>query len=366
MRILHFYSKDNKVISQYVSMLKSNMGLEAENHVVTELKEAKTLMHGGDYDLLHVHGCWRNSTRTVVKMALNNGTRLIITPHGELEPWIQKERYWKEKLPKKLWYQRDIIQKAYAIIIHGEMEKECMQKLGWNSRCVIIRNAIFTHSISPAQMAHQTFMLYCKVMDSNPLEMMDSDTTDALKTIIKAGITGDRRWLSATPLPPLSNDSWRKLLCYTYQESLTDTIQKGLRITGLTPPDIEAEKIPFFLPDNFHQTQSIESLIGNQFASENERLIATFRMVKKLIGHQTLCIRHLIEIDKELRDHNCEEEELAESLREKELWKTACRTMQLMADLTGLTEGYMPVPPLDDRTTRRIRQQIDNHLNILY
>lgn len=364
MRILHFYPKDNKTISQHVSILKANMGLEAENHVVTELKEAKALMHGGNYDLLHVHGCWRNSTRAVVKMALDNGTRLIVTPHGELEPWAQEERYWKEKLPKKLWYQRDIIQKAYAIIIHGEMEKECMQKLGWNSRCVIIRNALFTHSISPEQMTHQTYMLYCKVMDSNPLELMDDDIKDILRTIIMAGITGDSRWLSSTTFPPISYDNWRRLLCYAFQESLTDTVQKGLRITGLTPPDIEVEKIAFFLPDGFQKTQRIESLIGNQFASENERLIATFRMVKKLIGNQTFCISHLIEIDKELRFHSCQEEELAESLHEKELWKTACRTMQLMAELTGLSEGFMPVPPLDDRTTRRIRQLIDNHLKI--
>jgi hypothetical protein len=38
--------------------------------------------------------------------------------------------------------------------------------------------------------------------------------------------------------------------------------------------------------------------------------------------------------------------------------------MQLMSDLTGLTEGFMPVPPLNNRKTRQLRTTIDNHLKI--
>jgi hypothetical protein len=153
-------------------------------------------------------------------------------------------------------------------------------------------------------------------------------------------------------------------MCYAYHESISETVNKGLRITGLTPPDIDAEKISIFLPDGFCKTESIERVIGNQFVSENERLIATFRQVKKLISSRQLSIDHLVEIDKELRFHDCQEEELSEQLKEKDLWKTAARTMLLMADLTGLTEGFMPVQPLNDRTTRRMRLLVDSHLQI--
>ncbi len=38
--------------------------------------------------------------------------------------------------------------------------------------------------------------------------------------------------------------------------------------------------------------------------------------------------------------------------------------MQLTYDLTGLDEGHMPMPPLDDRLTRHMRKHIDNHLKI--
>ena len=75
-------------------------------------------------------------------------------------------------------------------------------------------------------------------------------------------------------------------------------------------------------------------------------------------------IKHLIELDRELRQHHCEEDELCDALKERQLWKLARRTMQLMYDKTGLTVGFMPVDPLEDHKTRSLRKQIDNHLKL--
>ena len=365
MRVLHFLPPGDSMITQHVDILTGSMGLEVENHVATDASKAKTLLQGGNYDILHLHGCWRNSSRTIVNMALRSGARLIVTPHGQLEPWVQDEGYWKEKLPKRIFYQRDIIRQAYAVIIQGKMESECMEKLGWNSRCIIIRNAIITRSITPKEMAQMTFALYRKVLDTNTLELMSDETRKTLKALIKAGITGDVRWLGQ-PLPPLvlSAEEWRKVLCYAHQEQISDVIARGIRVLHLDAPDLDASKIEHFLPRHYTPIQSIQSVIGNQFASENDRLLATFRHTKKLIANKTLTISHLCEIDRELRQHACEEDVLAETLKERQLWMQVRRLMQLMAELTGLTEGFMPVPPLNDRHTRLLLQQIENHLKL--
>jgi hypothetical protein len=137
-----------------------------------------------------------------------------------------------------------------------------------------------------------------------------------------------------------------------------------VRILQLDAPDIDVEDIPYFLPDNYQQTQSIGQTIGNQFASENDRLIATFKLIKKLIANGQFSIRHLVELDRELRQYGCDEDLLEEQLTERQLLPTARRTMQLMAMTTGLTEGFMPVVPLHDRTTKKLYQQIENHLKI--
>lgn len=371
MRILHYYDNSDAMVCQHVKMLTEGMGLEADNHSATESEQARTLLKGGNYDILHLHGCWRNSSRSVVNLALREGARLVLTPHGQLEPWVQEENRWKEKLPKQLLYQRDIVEQSYAIIIQGRMEQECMEKLGWNPRTVIIRNAVITHSITPTDMARQTFSAYRKVMDSNTLELMTNETLQLLKSIITAGITSDRRWLSVgsgdtTPptLPSINYDQWRLLFCYAYQEQIIDTLQRGIRVLNLDAPDIDASKIDYFIPVGLNRAESIKQAIGNQFTSENDRLLATFRYLRKLSVSRQLSIKHLVELDSELRHYGCEEEQLEEDLKERRQWRQASRLMQLMADLTGLTEGFMPIAPTNDRITRRMRRDIENHLTI--
>lgn len=365
MRILHYYEDKDTMISQHVKLLTDNMGMDAENYIATETEQAKTLLRGGHNDILHLHGCWRNSSRSIVNLALRQGARLVLTPHGQLEPWIREEGYWKEKLPKQLIYQRDIVQKAYAVIIQGRMEQECLNRLKWNPRTVIIRNAVVTHSITAKDMARKTLDVYQKVLDSNPLERMSNETRQTLLAMIIAGTTGDRRWIPEDmAVSPLSGDDWRLLLCYGHQEQITDTLQRGIRILELEVPAIDVEHIDYFLPERYVETKSIQQSIGNEFPYENDRLLATFKVLRKWEAAHELSIKHLIELNHELREHGCEEEELAEELKVRHLWKMVSRLMQVAAELTGLTEGFMPVAPTDDRLTRKMRREIENHLKI--
>ena len=262
-------------------------------------------------------------------------------------------------------YQRNIVQKAYAVIIQGRMEQECLNQLKWNPRTVIIRNAVVTHSITAKDMAKKTLDVYQKVLDSNPLERMSNETRQTLLAMIIAGTTGDRRWIPEDmAVAPLSGDDWRLLLCYGHQEQITNTLQRGIRILGLEVPDIDVEHIDYFLPEHYVETKSIQQSIGNEFPSENDRLLATFKVLRKWETAHELSIKHLIELNHELREHGCEEEELAEDLKERHLWKMVSRLMQVAAELTGLTEGFMPVAPTDDRLTRKMRREIENHLKI--
>ena len=284
MRILHFYPKTDDSISKYLDLLTSNMGLEVENHKASTSEEARQLLRTIDFDILHVHGCWNNAQFMVVRKALQQGARLVITPYGQLEPWIQQQRFWKEKLPKRIAYQKSVVEQAYAVIVQGNMELECITQLGWNKRCIIIRNALITSSITPREMARQTFDLYLRVIDSNPLQLMNDNTRKFVKRLITIGITGDERWTMSDETPMLGD--WRQILCYAHQEKILPVIQRAVRTLNLMEPDIDASKIPYFVPNSYAETKSIQQSIGNQFITENDRLIATFKLIRKLIGYR--------------------------------------------------------------------------------
>ena len=365
MRILHYYPDEpQSMITAYVTTLCNAMGVECQNEKATRKDDALQMLRKSHFDVLHVHGCWRNSQLRVVRQALSEGTRLVVSPHGQLEPWVMDENYWKEKLPKKLLYQRRIVSSAYAVVIQGKMEEECLRLLGWNKRTVIIRNSLITHSITDREMASQMSKLYRKVMDTNPLELMTDDTRYTLRQLLIAGITGDERWLKERCITIADSDQWRMLYCYAHQEKLTDTIGKGIRILRLDAPDIDVKTAPWFRPEGYEPADSIEHAIGSHFATENERLIATFRQLRKLALRRQLTIAHLVELDKELRFHDSVEDDLCEELEEHRLLKFAARLMSVANALTGLEEGFMPMAPLNDRTARLLKKQIDNHLNL--
>lgn len=366
MRILHFFPKDDSMISQYVTMLHESMGLECSNEMVTDAKEAQKNLCSSHYDILHIHGCWNSSLYFVAKQAIKSHTRIVLSPHGQLEPWIVNDNYWNEKLPKQILFLKKLVQHSYVVIIQGKMEEESMNRLGWNPRTIIIKNALVTHAITRHEMARQIFHVYRKVMDSNQLELMDEEMKNTMQQVIMAGITADQQWLPEKGLhtAPDTLEKWRLLLLYAHQEHITDIVQRGIQVLNYDAPDFDVDKIDCFLPSGYEEPHSIESIIGISFVSENDRLIATFKYLRKLVLRRQIAMMHLIELDKELRLHECEEDRLCERLSEINLLKFAGRLMQVMSDMTGLTEGYMPVPPLDDRIAKKIRLQVENRLKI--
>ena len=86
------------------------------------------------------------------------------------------------------------------------------------------------------------------------------------------------------------------------------------------------------------------------------------RMIRQ-IEKQPLLL-HLVELARELRRDTVDDDLLRQALEEKKLLKYASCLMQILQEQTLLDEGYMPLPPCDNRETRHIRKLIMNHLKI--
>ena len=244
MKILHFYSSNApEMVSRYVKTLCEEMSSQLSNDIVTTPNEAIATLKERHYDLLHIHGCWQYGFYRAMRQAERLGTRIVVTPHGQLEPWVMKEGYWKEKLPKRLLFQHAIVCHAYAIIVQGKMEEECLSKLGWNSRTVIIRNSLITNTINAHDMAQQMQNVYRKIMDSNTLQLMTSNTRITLRQLLKVGITGDKRWLGESYVTITDHNQWRMLYCYVHHEQVADIVKRGLNILHMEAPDFDISKV---------------------------------------------------------------------------------------------------------------------------
>ena len=360
MKVLHLFPEDDRLIAAHVALLR-------------EREEPFT----GRPDIVHVHGCWRYA---VVRQAMRlhrEGARIVMTPHGQLEPWIVNQRRLTEKLSKTILWQRRMIENAYVLIAQGPMELESLAALGWNPRTETIRNAVVTNSITPEAMCQHTQEVYRKVMDSDTIELMDADSRLLLAQLLKAGITGDKRWVDerlevrnerydyiqgdtlgvqgnhishlSSLISHLNDSSWRQLLVYADHENVRAVVDRGLHVLNIRAPYIETAHIKSYLPTAY-QLPKVENHTVVGITSE--------------MHHGPLTLRQLVELDRALRRDDANDEEIVDQLTEKRLLRFFRRILRLLQEQTLLDEGFLPADPVDDSQTARLRSQLLSHLRI--
>lgn len=177
MKIIHYIPSIDRIAggtSTYMQVLGKELGKLAEVHIITHASENPLpisnceIHHVSVYnpingrfknevsklfdvikpDLVHVNCCWMPACAFVQQMAQKRNIKVVLTPHGMLEPWIIKRHYWTRKLPALLLYQKAAIQNADCLQATAESEKENLLKLGYNSNIKIVKLGIDAESIA--------------------------------------------------------------------------------------------------------------------------------------------------------------------------------------------------------------------------
>lgn len=375
MRILHYYSDTDKMTAEYVDTLanamngmKDSCGLDFENVKATSIIQLKKLINEKPADIMNIHGCWHNSDAIAARIATKNGIRIVITPHGQLEPWIIKQNYWKSKLPRIITYQRNIIKRAYAVIVMGRMETGCVQRLKWNQRTETVLNSLITEAITANEMAAQTAAIYNKVMDSNVYELLDDDIQFAFASLIKAGISGDQRWLTDeeyNSCKDINIVNWRRILIYAHHTMLSETILNGAQVINVPVPDIRPAAISCYLPQTKEGQKTTEQRMKKSSSdSDTTAFIEWIKALHKQFRWSRITISDVVNTAVKLRKMDADEKEIMETLDDKRLGKFVSSLMQVMRDFTRLEEGFMIAKPKKNRRTKRIESMIIRQLEI--
>lgn len=368
MRILHFYHGSESMITQYVSMLCDAMKEYAETAAVNSLATLRKQLSKQRPDIIHLHGCWNMTTAIAARTARKKGIRTVITPHGQLEQWIIRQRYWKEKLPKMLLYQKNAVHRAYSVIAMGRMEENGLKRLKWNTRIETVRNPLITETVSNAETAIIMRDLYQKVLDTDVLKLMDTATANSLRPLIKAGQTGSHLWLTDNEYNAIKYPDeidWRKILIYSTQEKIIGTVRQGMEVLNIPIPDIPISETACYYPDRHTAPRTLTDEAG--VASEpdaNKRIAAIIKQARTHVSHRDLAISHIVELATELRESNIEDDKVTEMLAEHRLSKFAGRLMHILSDMAGLDEGFMPISVINDKKAQKIKTIITKHLEI--
>ena len=265
MRVLHIYSKADGLIAQHVKLLADGMRHSLEEVVTADsASNLRQLIIEHEPDILHCHGCSLQKLARAARTARHRGARVVVTPHGQLEPWVLSQQPVHEKVTNALLWQKETITSAYAIITLGK---------------------------------------------SNTLEQLDETSRKALATIIKAGIMGDRRWcLSLGSVNNPQQIDWRRLLVYAEHENIRNYVDYGINVLDLPTPAIDTERIAAYFPDTYTRPRPLKEIIGDYQGDETAYLM---KMITK-INKQPLLL-HLIELTRELYRDTVNDDLLRES-----------------------------------------------------
>ena len=318
MNILHIYPKNNELIQRHVQLLVEGLRQSATVVVADNSKSFYQQARDAQADIIHIHGANQMLHTKAMRCARKLNIRTVVTPHGQLQPFALQMLPAQQRAAMTL-VQREFIEGAYAVITLGKMERQSFMELGWNPRVEEVHNAVTTNTISPAEMAAQTFAIYQKILDSNTLELMDDLTRRALKVIIKAGIMGDKRWVEqeAKEVDARLID-WRRLLIYAEHENIRNYVDYGISILGLETPGLDTSKITAFFPNNWQSPLPLKEIIGEYKGDETDYLVRMIRQTEK----QPLLL-HLIELARELRRDAVDDDQLQQALqrRNNKRWK---------------------------------------------
>lgn len=171
MKIIHYIPSIDRTAggtSTYMQVLAKGLGELAEVHIITHASENPLVMENctvhyvPEYnpfkgawrkrvaemmeevkpDIVHVNCCWMPACAAVQRIAQKHGYKVVLTPHGMLEPWIIKRHYWTRKVPALLLYQKAAVRKADCIQSTAESERDNLLKLGYNTNIKVVRLGI--------------------------------------------------------------------------------------------------------------------------------------------------------------------------------------------------------------------------------
>lgn len=321
MTILHVYSPDDGLAAAYIDMLTQATGDKALMLRASTASGIADIMQEKKPDILHLHGN--------PKLKLPKLCRLVITPHGE---------------------QPDMLQAAYTIVARSDMEAQVLKER--HARVETVRNPLITRTITPEECSLQMLTIYRRVMDSNVLQLMNANTSQAIDAMMLLAITGNRQWLPKSKLNAyeLSDSDKRKIIIFSKLEGIIDYIGSGARLMGVELHELA--NTSSYLPVDY----KIPAPIGKDTVTD---ILAD-------IQDNGISFLRLIEAAKALRSDLLDEEQLLAMTRKLQLTTMLEAVVQLLAEHSLITEGFMPCLPSDNSLARQMRYQLQNRQSPFY
>lgn len=325
MRVLHIYPKEEPQVALYVSILIRALAGRVESLSTDTPEEASRLCKEQRPDIVHRHGQIEFKEKTEF-------FRQVVTLHG----------HQFAKFPN-----------AFVYFARSQMEAQKLRDSAayrsYPSKAYIetVLNPLITKTTNADEMADNIVRIYQKVLDSNPIELMNDATIRMLGAIMKAGICGDKRWVVS--LPKVEEVNFRQIYIYAIYENVLDIVEKGIETLELSVPK-RASNYDIYMPEQYKKPISMKG--------------HTITKLLLDVKENGLTMMRMTDIAEVLFTQDIEEDKLLSKLKQEKLNSLFSCVLQIMHESILWDEGYMPCQPTNNTETQVLRTQLLNHLKL--
>lgn len=383
MIILHYIPKLTKNMgraAEFVQQLQAGACKGVETHFLTgTLSQSAFLRRLATVhpDVVHLHGCWDYQLARAEQWTLSHGYPVVLSLHGGLMSQQLQDKFWKQRLPRIIAYQFRVVRNASVIHVASADELKEMKELGWKKRIALI-----PYPANDEQMAivsEQLHDLYQKLVDTHRRNRLSIREQECLWTLLYASVAIRHR------MPEIADDvrrhitdlpamSWKTIQVYAIDHSLHDSLLAGAKVLGINIPEVITT-----LPSRY----SVKSTLHDAGRSSREEKIAALyarNNTELSIGlnlyhlHRTINngerstgwkapLPLLLDLYAQLRWDEYDEDIINEIIKYLDIRSFSARVMQILSETLPLSIGFMPLDPIDDLTTDKIRKRLNTISN---
>lgn len=309
--------------------------------------------------LVHVFGCWSRAAADMVFKAHGRGIPTVYSPLGGLMPWQLQARMHSRRIQTRSFQKRMTVE-ARALLAFSKLEGEQLLRAGWNEKVLCVDNPFVTNRISKEEMIRKVRAFYQKVIDSNSASLLSRATIGLIGGLLQASLDRDaflneqRKVGLLDCLQELGEEEWRSIFLYADDELVLDRLRQGIDYLKVPAPEIPVEEIDRFAPCRPYSGQPL----AIEGAHPEREIAEIFRMLQSEIRRGAMPLGRLAELYRILRFTDYDEAEFARLVKQGRQEKFVGRMLGIMADILGLTEGFMPLAPIHDSETERLARNI--------
>lgn len=312
-------------------------------------------------DIINIHSCWSQVMSGIVDWNEKYYKRpLILSTHKQLMPWHNTNKI--KRYIQTQFYQQKILRKADVILTDSRQETNIQA----NPHIFCIPNALLTKDFSGKEMQSEYTNLCISLSNSNPYLFMTEKERRKEASMLKEAVM-QKRGDSQQANEDEMDESYERIILHAQYEG---TLKMLLPFLPNGAKEY-ADNTPHYIYNTKKNVDSLFSLKAlskksdlvsfgkEEAATENELLIAKYLLnVKYEIVHNTVSQRHLIELYKALKTIDYDEDTLNALLMRLGTYQDTARMMQLLKDYYNLEEGFMPMEPIDDKITKKIKDKL--------